>query len=305
MRAQQTANKMLRVGSVAGSQSTSPQWAAFSRRMAELGYQEGKTFTFELVRAANEAGIESGYQTLAAHEADIIVAAGPEIALKSALAATRTLPIVMIAIDYDPFARGYVTSMARPSANITGLFFQQIELAAKRIQLIKDTFPNISVATMFWDPPSVDQWQAAQKAAATLGLRLIGIELREPPYDYERALGEAPPDQRGVVIFPTSPFFFRDIVRIADVTFRHRIASMFVFREWVDAGGLLSYGPSITALFGRAAELVDRIARGAKPADLPIEQPTKFELTVNLKTARAIGIELPTAILLRADELIE
>jgi putative tryptophan/tyrosine transport system substrate-binding protein len=296
---------MLRVGSVSGSQPTSPQWAAFLRRMAELGYQEGKTFAFDLVHAANEQEFEIGYQTLAAHELDVIVAAGPEIALKSAIAATRALPIVMVAIDYDPFARGYVTSLARPSGNVTGVFFQQIELAAKRIQLIKDAFPNISAATMFWDQLSVDQWLAAQKAAAALGLRLTGIELREPPYDYERALDEAPPDQRDVVIFSTSPFFFRDIARIGDFAFRHGIASMFVFREWVDAGGLLSYGPSITALFGRITEFVDRIARGAKPADLPIEQPTKFELTVNLKTARAIGIELPAAILVRADELIE
>ena len=160
-------------------------------------------------------------------------------------------------------------------------------------------------ATMFWDRPSADQWQAAQKAAATLGLPLSGIELREPPYDYERALREAPPDHRGIVIVATSVFFFRDRERIADFALRHRIASMFVFREWVQAGGLLSYGPSISAQFVRVAEFVDRIARGAKPADLPIEQPTKFELVVNLKTARAIGIELSTATLLRADEVIE
>jgi putative ABC transport system substrate-binding protein len=158
---------------------------------------------------------------------------------------------------------------------------------------------------MFWDPPSADQWQAAQNAAATLGLRLTGIELRELPYDYEQALREAPPDHRGIVIVPTSVFFFRDRARIADFALRHRIASMFVFREWVDAGGLLSYGPSITAQFARVADFVDRIARGAKPADLPIEQPTTFELVVNLKTARAIGIDLPTGILLRADKVIE
>jgi putative ABC transport system substrate-binding protein len=117
------------------------------------------------------------------------------------------------------------------------------------------------------------------------------IELPKPPYDYERALAEAPSDHRGLVIVATSVFFFRDRTRIADFASRHRIPSMFVFREWVQAGGLLSYGPNITALFGRAAEFVDRIAKGAKPADLPIEQPTKFELVVNLKAARAIGIE--------------
>ena len=304
-RAQQSAQKMLRLGTVSAIQQSSPQWAAFMRRMTELGYWEGKTFSFDFVPAANEEQYEAGYRILAARELDIILATGPEIALKSALAATRTLPIVMIAIDYDPFARGYVTSLARPSGNVTGVFFQQTELTVKRVQLVRDGFPDISAAIMFWDQLSADQWQAAQNAAATLGLRLFGIELRTPPYDYERALHEAPPDYRGILIVATSPFFFRDRARIADIAFRQRIASIFVFREWVEAGGLLSYGPSIAAQFVRVAEFVDRIARGAKPADLPIEQPTKFELVVNLKTAKAIGIKLSTGILLRADEVIE
>src|SRR5262249_4918206 len=304
-RAQQPAKKIVRVGTVSALQQSPPQWAAFMRRMAELGYEEGKNFVFDFVPAANEEEYETGYRPLAAREPDIILATGPEIALKSALAATRTLPVVMVAIDYDPFARGYVTSLARPSGNVTGVFFQQIELAAKRIQVVRDAFPDISAATMFWDRLSADQWQAAQNVAATLGLRLSGIELREPPYDYERALGEAPSDHRGMVIVATSPFFFRARDPRVALASRHGIPCMFVFREWVEGGALFSSGPSITALFGRAAEFVDRIARGAKPADLPIEQPTKFELVVNLKTARAIGIEPSTAILLRADEVIE
>ena len=304
-RAQQPAKTVLRVGTVSAVQQSSPQWVAFMRRMAELGYEEGKTFTFDFVQAGNEEEYERGYRILAARELDIILATGPELALKSAIAATRILPIVMIAIDYDPFARGYVTSLARPSGNVTGVFFQQTELTVKRVQLVRDAFPDVSAAIMFWDQLSADQWQAAQNAAATLGLRLFGIELRTPPYDYERALHEAPPDYRGILIVATSPFFFRDRARIADIAFRERIASIFVFREWVEAGGLLSYGPSIAAQFVRVAEFVDRIARGAKPADLPIEQPTKFELVVNLKTAKAIGIKLSTGILLRADEVIE
>jgi putative tryptophan/tyrosine transport system substrate-binding protein len=303
--AQQPANKTLRVGTVSGDRQSSPQWATFVHRMADLGYQEGRNFTFDFVPVSNDDDFEAGYRTLAAHKPDIIIAPGPEIALKSALAATRTLPIVMIAIDFDPVARGYVTSLARPSGNVTGMSCQQIELAAKRTQLVKEAFPNMLGATMFWDQSSADQWQAAQNAAVTLDVSLSGIELREPPYDYERALGEAPSDYRGMVIVATSVFFFHDRARIAEFASRHRIPSMFVFREWVDAGGLMSYGPSITALWGRVAELVDRIARGAKPADLPIEQPTKFELVVNLKTATAIGVELPTGILLRADEVIE
>jgi ABC-type uncharacterized transport system substrate-binding protein len=303
-RAQQP-TKMLRVGTVAGTPKSSPQWVAFERRMGELGYQEGKNFSFDFLEAASADEYEALYRKLVARAPDIIVAIGPEIGLKSALAVTRTLPIVMIAIDYDPLARGYVTSLARPSGNVTGVVFQQIELAAKRIQLIKDDFPDRPAATMFWDKLSTDQWEAARSTAGRLGLQLSGIELREAPYDYEAAFDQAPLDHRGMLIVPTSPTFFRDRARLADFALRHRILSMFVFREWVDAGGLLCYGPSITALFGRVAEFVDRIAQGAKPSNLPIEQPTKFEMVVNLKTAKAIGIELPTAILLRADEVIE
>jgi putative tryptophan/tyrosine transport system substrate-binding protein len=303
-RAQQP-TKILRVGTVAGTRKSSPQWVAFERRMGELGYQEGKNFFFDFLQIGNEDEYGVLYQKLAARAPDIILAIGPEIGLKWALTVTRTLPIVMIAIDYDPLARGYVTSLARPSGNVTGVVFQQVELAAKRIQIIRDGFPDRPAATMFWDQFSSDQWEAARSTAAMLGLQLFGIELREWPYDYEAALDQTPLDHRGMLVVPTSPFFFRDRARLADFALRHRVLSMFVFREWVDAGGLLSYGPSITAIFGRVAEFVDRIARGAQPADLPIEQPTKFEMVVNLKTAKAIGIDLPTAVLLRADEVIE
>jgi putative ABC transport system substrate-binding protein len=303
-RAQQPA-KMLRVGTVAGTPKSSPQWVAFERRMDELGYQEGGNFSLDFLQAATADEYEALYRKLAARVPDVILAIGPEIGLKSALAVTRTMPIVMIAIDYDPLARGYVTSLARPSGNITGVVFQQIELAAKRIQLIKDGFPDRLAATMFWDKLSADQWEAARSTAAMLGLQLSGIELHEWPYDYEAALHQAPLDRRGMLIVPTAPAFFRDRARLADFALRRRILSMFVFREWVDAGGLLCYGPSITALFARVAEFVDRIARGATPSDLPIEQPTKFEFVINLQTARALGLDIPPTLLARVDEVIE
>src|SRR5438552_335390 len=184
--------KILRVGTVAGTPRLSPQWVAFERRMGELGYQEGKNFSFDFLQAASADEYEVLYRKLAARVPDVILAIGPEIGLRSALAVTRTLPIVMIAIDYDPLARGYVTSLARPSGNVTGVVFQQIELAAKRIQLIKDGFPDRLAATMFWDKLSADQWEAARSTAAMLGLQLSGIELRESPYDYEAALDQAP-----------------------------------------------------------------------------------------------------------------
>jgi putative ABC transport system substrate-binding protein len=297
--------KLLRVGTVAGNAKSAPQWVAFEQRMAELGYQEAKNFDFEFIQIANIDDYAPGYRELVTRKVDVLVAIGPEIALKSALAATDTLPIVMAAIDYDPLGRHYVTSLARPSGNVTGVIFQQIELAAKRIQLIKEAFPDLPAVIMLWDGPSADQWHAAQSAAAVLGARLFGIELSEPPYNYERALAEVTADHRRMLIVATSPFLFQDRARLADFALRHGMASMFVFREWVEAGGLMSYGPSITGLFRRTAEYVDRLARGAKPDDLPVELPTKFEFIINLKTAKALGLDIPTSLLARADEVME
>jgi ABC-type uncharacterized transport system substrate-binding protein len=212
----------------------------------------------------------------------------------------------MAAIDYDPLARGYVTSLARPTGNLTGIFFQQIELTAKRLQLLKEAFPNLQALTVFWDRISADQWRAAKSAAPGLGLRLVGIEFREPPYDYERALAQLPSEDYRALIVLTSPVFaVPNRVRLPDFARRHRLASMFSLREYVDVGGFMSYGVSFTAMFRRVAEYVDRIARGAKPADLPIEQPTKFELVINLKTARALDITVPDKLLALADEVIE
>jgi putative ABC transport system substrate-binding protein len=246
-RAQQ-AGKVLRIGTVSGQPRSSPLWTAFDRRIAELGYQEGRNLATEYIQAPSVEGFESGYRELAKRQVDILVASGPEIALKSALAATTTSPIVMIAIDYDPLARGYVTSLARPTGNITGLFLRQIELVVKRLQVVKDAFPNMQSATVLWDRISADQWDAAQGSAAKLGLHLTGIELREPPYDYERALAETPADSRGNLFVLASPFFFRDRAKLAEAALRNRSMSMMFFREMVEAGALMSYGPSVTGM---------------------------------------------------------
>jgi putative ABC transport system substrate-binding protein len=147
--------------------------------------------------------------------------------------------------------------------------------------------------TVFFDRTSTDQWKAAQSVAATLGLRLVGMDLGEPPFDYDKALSQAAPDYRGTVFVLASGLFLRDRERLADFALRNRVVSMFWSREPVDAGGLLSYGPNLTVMYRRAAEHVDRIARGAKPADLPIEQLTKFELVINQKNAKALGIVVP------------
>jgi ABC-type uncharacterized transport system substrate-binding protein len=301
----QQPDKILRIGTASTQPRTVPFWLAFDQRMTELGYQEGKNYTFEYLAVPYVDSYEAGYRQIAARGLDIMIASGPELALKSAIASAGTIPIVMIAIDYDPFGRGYVTSLAKPTGNVTGLFLQQIELTAKRLQLLKSEFLDLKAVTVFWDQITADQWEAAQRAGSALGLRLSGIEFRDQPYNYEKAMAQMAPDNGRTLLVLVSPFFFRDRQRLADVALRQRLVSMFGFREWVDAGGLLSYGPTINGMFQRAAEYVDRIARGAKPGDLPIEQPTKFELVINLKTAKAFGLTMPATLLARADDVIE
>jgi putative ABC transport system substrate-binding protein len=273
--------------------------------MTELGYREGNNYTFDYLNVHAVEEYESGFRQLAARDVDIMVASGAEISLRSALAISHTKPIVMVAIDYDPLARGYVTSLARPTGNVTGLFLEQIELTAKRLQLLKNAFPEMQALTLFYDRTAFDQWEAALRVAATLGLRLAGFDLGDPPFDYDKALAQASPEYRGTVFVLSSGLFLRDRERLADFALRNRVVSMFCFRECVEVGGLLSYGPNFTPMYRRAAEYVDRIARGSKPADLPIEQPTKFELVINLKTAKTLDINIPANLLVQAEEVIE
>jgi putative tryptophan/tyrosine transport system substrate-binding protein len=299
--------KMLRVGTVGlVNPRSGGLWAPIEQGLRELGYVEGQNLAVEYINLNGRIdGSGEAMQELVRRKVDVIVSLGNEIQLKSALAATRTLPIVMVALDFDPFALGYVTNLARPTGNVTGLFLQQIELSAKRVQLTSDAFPEIRGATVFWDRQSSDQWLAARGAAVTLGLSLAGIELSEPPYNYELALAQTSPDHRGTLIVMISPTFFSDRARLVEFALRHRMRSVCPLREFVEAGGLMSYGVSFSTLGRRAAAYVDRIAQGAKPTDLPVEQPTKFELVINLKTVKALGIEIPPTMLARADEVIE
>lgn len=297
---------ILRVGAVGVQTRTAPIYAAFLQRMGELGYEEGRNFSFEFIQTLDAEGYATAHRELAARNVDIMMATGPEMDLKAAIAAAGARPIVMIAVDFDPLVRGYVTSLARPGGNITGLFLEQPQLAAKRLQLLKDSFPDLPGATVFWDSVSADQWRAIQRAVAELpGFHVSGIELNERPFDYERALAEAAPLDRRALIVLASPAFALDRKRLPDFAIAHGMLSVFVTRQYVDVGGLFSYGPSFTGMFRRAADYVDRIAKGTKPADLPVELPTKYELVVNLKTANALGVAIPPPILVRADEVIE
>ena len=295
----------LHIGIVTIQSRTTPIYAAFDQRLRELGHIEGQNLVTDYLNPERyQEGDPGAIKELVRRKVDIIVAPY-ESTVKLAIAASDTVPVVMIATEYDPVALGYVNSLAQPGGRVTGVFLQQIELASKRLQLLKDALPSFEAATIFWDALSEYQWKATSSAAAAFGLRLAGVELQKQPYDYEGALASVPPDHRSTLITPIAPAFYRDRERLAEFGIRHQIASMFAVREFADAGGLLSYGPDFPAIFRRVAEYVDRIAKGAKPADLPVEQPTKFELVINAKTAKAIGLNIPDKLLALVDAVIE
>jgi putative tryptophan/tyrosine transport system substrate-binding protein len=296
----------LHIAAVLMTPSTASYWVAFKRRLRELGYREGENLLVEAFDGREEADhLVENLKGRISKGVNVVVAMGPEMALKLAIAAAGTLPIVMVAFDYDPLALGYIKTLGRPTGNITGLFVQQIELAAKRLELIREGFPRAQAAAVLWDKLSFHQWEAVEKAAKTLGIRLIGIGLGEQPYDYERALADASTEGTDLLVAMASPIFFVDRERLVDCALKLRMATIFAIREYTEAGGLMSYGVSLEGTMRRAAEYVDRIARGTRPADLPVEQPTKFELVINLRTAKTLGVTIPPSLLARADEVIE
>jgi len=236
---------------------------------------------------------------------ELIVVSGGELALQGVVGASIAVPIVMIAVNFDPIERGYVTSLARSGGNITGVVFRQLEFAAKQVELVAEAFPGRTRMAALFDAQTADQFEAAERAAKALQMRVQPIKLEKLPYDFDRAFRDAAAGGAQIALVLSSTTFTNYRSQIAQFAIEHRIPAMYTFKHYVDAGGLMSYGVDFTSMFRRAANYVGKILRGASAADLPVEQATKFEMVVNLKTARAMGIELPTSILLRADEVIE
>jgi putative ABC transport system substrate-binding protein len=236
---------------------------------------------------------------------DLIVVTGPEVALQAVVGASRAIPVVFLAIQYDPVERGYVASFARPGDNITGIFLRQLELAGKQLEILIEAFPQGTRLAVLFDSHTADQFHEAERAAQSLNIQLQSLKLEKPPYDFKPVFQRAIADAAQAVLILSSPFVTGHAFQISELAIAHRLPTMFTFRLYVEAGGLMSYGVDFPAMFRRTADYAARILKGANPADLPIEQAAKFKTVVNLKTAKAIGIELPTSILLRADELIE
>ena len=273
--------------------------------MAELGYQEGRNFSFEYVRTPSIDDYEASFRELAARKPDIVMAVGNEPALRAARAIAGDLPIVVLAIDFDPVARGYVASMARPGGNITGMFVHALELAAKRIELLRAALPAARRLGLVWDAASRDQAEAAANAAPALGFEPRRIEVTGQPPNYAAALAQMADAPGEPVAIPAGPIFLRDRESIERLLLDRRIPSVSAFRELAQAGGLMSYGVDLAGVFGDVANVVDQVAKGRKPAELPIVQVSRFHLAINLKTAKALGVDLSPTLLARADEVIE
>ena len=275
------------------------------RGLGVLGYVEGQHYVLEPRWAEGRLErLPALAVELVRAAVDIIVASGPP-AIRAAREATPRIPIVMGRMD-DADAHGFVASLARPGGNITGLSFQSSELSAKWLELLREAVPRLSRVGVLWDAASTTpQVKAVEAAARTIGVQTHLLEVRRPG-DYEAAFQAATRNHDGGIVILASPVLTDARGRLATLALRHRLPTVYYHPEFAKAGGLLSYGPSFSD-FGwhRAATFVDKILKGAKPADLPIEQPTKFELVINLNTAKTLGLTIPAPLLLRADQVIE
>ena len=279
---------------------------AFRDGLRALGYAEGQNIATE-IRFAEEQ-----WERLPALVADLIRAKVDVIvtyttpAAQAAKRATTTIPIVIAAVS-DPIAAGLVVSLPHPGGNITGLSQMIPELVAKQLEILKEAAPNVSRVALLENPANpgtAPQVRHARDAAGALGMHVQLLEARGPS-DIENALATIPSERAAALVVLIDSMLIDHRRRIVDLAARRRLPTVSGTREIVEAGGLMSYGPSIRDMFRRAAAYVDKILKGAKPADLPVEQPTKFEFVINLKTAKALGLTIPPSLLLRADQVIE
>ena len=280
-------------------------WIAFRQQMRQLGYMEGQNVSFEPRWGQGDADRLSKFAAeLVGLKVDLIVTGGTSAAI-AAKRATSTIPIVM-ATGSDPVAIGLVASLRQPSGNVTGMTAINSELSGKRLDLLRTVAPRSSRIAILWDETDPGSRLGADGTEAAA--RTAGLTIQRVPVDsaagLEAAFATVVRGRAGAVIVVSTARLFSYRKRIAELAVKHRLPTVFGAREYVEAGGLASYGTDYPDLFRRAAVYVDKILKGAKPADLPVEQPTKFELVINVKTAKALGLTIPQSLLGRADEVI-
>jgi ABC-type uncharacterized transport system substrate-binding protein len=273
---------------------------AFLRAMAELGYVYGRDFVTEPRGTDGIAAVPE----LVGLQVDVIVATGGGTVLSLLKQATTTIPIVMTAASDDPVRQGLVQSLAHPGGNFTGMSLQTLELTGKRLELLKELVPGAKVVAVFWDSTDPGLWPAALAAGQARGWALLSVEIRDAA-NIAAAFKIASDAGAGAALIPASGLLFSHASQIVELAALSRIPTMYELRPYVDVGGLLSYGANIEDIWRRAATYVDKILKGANPAELPIEQPTKFELVINQQAAAALGLIVPPPILIRADEVLE
>jgi len=304
--AAQQPEKVFRIGILSPAERSSTKiFDAFREGLRDLGYIDGQNIRIEYRLAAGDTSrLQAMAGELVRLPVDVIVTDTQQSAV-IVHEATRTIPIVGATLGPDPVAAGLATSLAHPGGNVTGFSGFGVELAGKRLQLLKETSPAISRMAALWNPAMpISIRRATEEAARTLGMQLRTIEVAVPdeiPAGFEAAAASG---AEALVVGPDA-MFWNHRTRIVALAVKYRMPAIYPEREYVDDGGLLAYGASVPDNFRRAAGYVDKILKGAKPADLPIQLPTKFELVVNLKTAQALGLTIPPSILARADEVIE
>ncbi len=306
----QQAAKIARIGYLVLNLAANPHLTeAFRQGLRDLGYVEGRNVVIEYRDAEGKfERLPALAAELVALKVDVIVVAGGTLVALAAKQATRTLPIVFTPAA-DPVESGLVTSLARPGGNVTGLSILAPELVGKCLEQLKQAVPRVSRVAVLWQPGAVpertekDMLKGAEVAARALGVRPQFIEARGPD-DFDRAFSDMTKARAGALTVLGSTMFGNERRRLVDLAAKNRLPAVYPWREFVDAGGLMAYGPNVADLYRRAATYVDKILKGAKPGDLPVEQPTKFELVINLKTAKAFGLTIPQSLLLRADEVI-
>jgi putative ABC transport system substrate-binding protein len=302
----QQAGKVYRIGVLTGSPPDSPRWTPFREGLRQLGYIEGQNMAVEWrVSGGRAERLPELAAELARLKVDVIVATdNPAIA--AAQKATRAIPIVMV-LSMDPVASGFAESLARPGGNITGVTVQGTDLQGKILQILKEAIPTVTRVGILWiptEPGRAVQAKEAEAAARALGLQPRPVQARDSA-ELDKAFAAMVREKVEAVQIHPSQLTFVHRARIAELAAKNRLPSIGPPRWYVPAGGLLSYGAMDSDNFDRAARYVDRILKGAKASDLPIEQPTRFELRINLKTAKALGLTLPQTLILQADEVIE
>jgi putative ABC transport system substrate-binding protein len=305
----QQPKKVPRIGIlVAGSPSSDAAWIeAFRQGLRELGYVEGHSIVIEYRYGEGKTARYPALVTeLVQLKVEVIVVGGAT-ATRAAKKVTTLMPLVMANVT-DPVALGLVASLARPGGNITGVTNLAPELGEKRLELLKEIVPQLSRVAVLGDPSSPSHapgWRETESAARKLGVQVRSLEVRAPNPDFAGAFSAITRYRADALLTLSQPLIRVHRKQIVDFTAKQRMPAIFHTQKFVEAGGLMSYAADVIELYRRAATHVDKILKGAKPADLPVEQPTKFKLVVNLKTAKALGVTIPRSILLRADQVIE